>query len=1560
MTSPLVPAETFKSFADLARAYRENEDYRITCQPRDNALAGIIAPHGGGIETNTSDIARAIAGAEFSLYLFEGIRPTENYEGLHLTSHYFDEPSCLKMLASCDEVVTIHGCDVKGEVVLIGGLDNALAKALQTSITDAGVTCQVEGHAFPATNPDNICNRGRRKVGVQLELSLELRLSPDRHRLETAVRKVLLHREAAQGQLGGPARDEPSAPRLSDDLYIPRELAADPARQAVATILGYIYQIWWSIDAWLQLHSPDDVIFLEGAEDLDKIVAGVATAEQVKHEAAPLSLNNKRAHKALENFWELSAREAVRRVNFHYVTTASAATEQDAQFGGMRGLEAWRVAQTSTEAADVIRLYLTSKLEATSPLRKFLESATPEQVQDSLIRRFHWFLEQPGLDEVKQSVDDRLVHRLSQASLPLSYVETVRNRLHAFACDVLIRPESSKRRLNEADLLRQIEVATTENVPVPALQYQQFRRALQSGVFDPGGAHLQLMRLPLPAAPEPLLARPVVVEQVRQRMAERRAVLLTGSVYKGKTTVALLVANTLCPDAWWFPVSMRSGTETDTLMRALAAVVSDESVPSLVVVDDIDLSPGAHAAYRQSLALVVSRASRAGRGLLLTARGTSSGAAQLSDFAEIEAVDVPEMSVDEVQQHCFANGCPEELSQAWAAFVRASTQGHPKLVQVRIAELHAKGWPAPGMDFLSASPAITTARQAARHLLGESVSPEAAAFVYTAAEATFPMTREMLLRLAQLVGGVPNAGDLIDWLQGKWLERALAERISVTPMLKGSAADVWPVERKQLAHRHIYDAIARFKTLDVGDAAALLFQAYMSQDGPRLGHCAHLLETIGEATVSSAVFQQLVWLPYVATSPGQRFFSPNPYVSAILRQLQFSVANDIDSDSLLDVLERWTEEVALIPDQEPREAMEIFRSSRLLSNRNPRIPLRTKLSAIVSRSRASGEVARVAEELMQRVIAMSRDSPGGIPEGATSTQFCFSLQASSVRSLQDLASVLDWLEQDADDVSRQAFDEVLHWPLVSSCGAYVQGAWSARHAEEADWNPTIELLSRAEEVARRFSLVQFGSEVAKAASIVHGEQLHDHASAMKVLDAAAKVFGETPTIREQRVNALFQVKDDAGALEVWDALISDPTVAASIDAFAFRRAAISACRLERWTKAERYFLEGSDRPLELTLPITQFGLVVDACYVAAIAGAPQRAARMLSEAFLNLPPIMWEEGHEDWEALGRVASTTCNLIEAVAKEEDFSKFTLAFGKASEPGLTFGPPQLNQVLRTQLTIAQLGIIASQLGGIPSKYRALLDDAAKSHFPFVRLFAAQAELAFEFNAGPGLRFVEAVARYERTFNGIASLRDRTLAMQSDSGDTEPTVKKLNDAGWFAVFSAAAICCEHPAQALAGWQKDSTVVWGPDSRIAKDLAEMSRGLALQAEEANEVVRSGVERSNGETIGAALALVRAGGQTPRRTQRLQALLASATVCCSEGLLLQSTFGRAIARRFATTWKVFAESPFLFTSPRTTVPALRDAVAAVEQGKASIRFLLKTTAQAVGTVAGDATSRLE
>lgn len=202
MIPPPLLAKNFRSFADLAAAYDEGADYVITRVPRPGSTVGIVVPHGGRIEAHTSDIAIAIAGGDFSLYVFEGTRSTGNYAALHLTSHYFDEPDCLELLATCDDVVAIHGCKVPGEVLLVGGLDNELAVELGAAMTKAGLECFLDGHEFPGTHPNNVCNRGRRGMGVQLELSAALReSSPHKRKLVCAVREVLL-RAARRTQPG--------------------------------------------------------------------------------------------------------------------------------------------------------------------------------------------------------------------------------------------------------------------------------------------------------------------------------------------------------------------------------------------------------------------------------------------------------------------------------------------------------------------------------------------------------------------------------------------------------------------------------------------------------------------------------------------------------------------------------------------------------------------------------------------------------------------------------------------------------------------------------------------------------------------------------------------------------------------------------------------------------------------------------------------------------------------------------------------------------------------------------------------------------------------------------------------------------------------------------------------------------------------------------------------------------------------------------------------------------------------------------------------------------------
>jgi hypothetical protein len=478
---------------------------------------------------------------------------------------------------------------------------------------------------------------------------------------------------------------------FSAGLQLP--LSGDPRRQAVQSIQGTVYQAWCSIDAWLRLKYADEVIYLEGAEDFDVLRSDSAITVQVKKNVGTISLGTAKAHEALENFWTLSCNETSRQIDFHYLTTSPIAKEQDANFDGLPGIEAWHVAQTNTEIATTVRAYLLTKLGAQSPLRTFLETATPDVVQDRLIRRFSWLTNQPDLEVIKRSVDDRITVLLEGQRRSVDLTTNVRKYLEARFWEVVIKPSLASRCLTRGDLLREVQAATTSSLPLPTDQLLDL-----IGNTPPGLNLLNLLIQKSPTPPDPLLQRPALTWHLEQLVKQRRVILLTGSVYKGKTTLAQLVALRICPEAWWINLTERKHSEVDNLFLALASRIESGDCPNLVIIDDLDIRPNAHRVYRDSLSLVLFRANATGRGVLLTAQGASSDSAVVHDFQNIELLDVPELSIAETEALCREHGCPDNLSESWGTFVTMWTRGHPKLVQVRIGELADRGWPQPNLS----------------------------------------------------------------------------------------------------------------------------------------------------------------------------------------------------------------------------------------------------------------------------------------------------------------------------------------------------------------------------------------------------------------------------------------------------------------------------------------------------------------------------------------------------------------------------------------------------------------------------------------------------------------------------------------------------------------------------------------------------------------------------------------------------------------------------------------------------------------------------------------------
>jgi phage replication-related protein YjqB (UPF0714/DUF867 family) len=180
--------DRYESFQALARDVPEDW-WRVVPREMPASEVLVIAPHGGGIEIGTSELAAAIAGDEHNLYCFEGLRLRGNRD-LHVTSHRFDEPVALALAARCSIVVSIHGCRGHG-AIHVGGLDRPLAANLTAALLGADFPVSAEGHPYPATHPRNICNRGRRGAGVQLEFTAEFRGERHRWQLARLVRQVI-------------------------------------------------------------------------------------------------------------------------------------------------------------------------------------------------------------------------------------------------------------------------------------------------------------------------------------------------------------------------------------------------------------------------------------------------------------------------------------------------------------------------------------------------------------------------------------------------------------------------------------------------------------------------------------------------------------------------------------------------------------------------------------------------------------------------------------------------------------------------------------------------------------------------------------------------------------------------------------------------------------------------------------------------------------------------------------------------------------------------------------------------------------------------------------------------------------------------------------------------------------------------------------------------------------------------------------------------------------------------------------------------------------------------
>ncbi|MFB7796714.1 MULTISPECIES: poly-gamma-glutamate hydrolase family protein [unclassified Streptomyces] len=182
---------------DYGRRYRRHamEDNSLTDR-YDFGRTTVIAPHGGGIETGTSELCLAIAGyhpADLSVtpaggpvhdyWMFEALRSSDNGV-MHVTSIHCDDTVARSLCAGSLNVLSLHGCtpsqaglEAGARAVLVGGLNTTLKQYLLGAFKTAGIRAvdAVGEEELAGVSPQNIVNRTLLGMGAQLEITTDLR-----------------------------------------------------------------------------------------------------------------------------------------------------------------------------------------------------------------------------------------------------------------------------------------------------------------------------------------------------------------------------------------------------------------------------------------------------------------------------------------------------------------------------------------------------------------------------------------------------------------------------------------------------------------------------------------------------------------------------------------------------------------------------------------------------------------------------------------------------------------------------------------------------------------------------------------------------------------------------------------------------------------------------------------------------------------------------------------------------------------------------------------------------------------------------------------------------------------------------------------------------------------------------------------------------------------------------------------------------------------------------------------------------------------------------------------
>ena len=985
-------------------------------------------------------------------------------------------------------------------------------------------------------------------------------------------------------------------------------LRGDGSRLATDSIAGYVYQLWYSLHAWLSLEG-ESALVLEGAEDIEIIAAGNVQAWQIKRTSRRLTLGGKMAREALQNFWKTQTANPLHNLQYRFVTTSDIGREAGEPFGiDRKGIDLWHKSPKSATEVRVLREFL--QQQALGPdLLTFLGSASDENLESGLFAKVRWDAGQLPVEGIKRQVEAKTILLGEGRGVVSQEVESAMQGLF----QRVLKTATSKqdRTLTRVDLLETFDRVTRRTITAQEYrQHEQLRQAFDFLGPDAASSVIRLGRT-MSTRPPPIrksVKRGDSEQKIRTAFEKKGVVYLLGSSGMGKT----VLANALQPlerSVWvGFRASFDEVQEpiAEVLEQLLLRIERGEDF-AWITLDDLNFSPDRLPDYQDALLGVLRSADAKKIKILITGqKALPITFRALCGDLHFETITVPVFSDAEIESLLISNGCPEAVLKGWVFTVKTLTSGHPQLVHAKVFELVEANWPpATQEDLVVSTGGISETKRQATLLLA-SRDKESADLLSRLSLNLSWFRRDQAIKIAELDPAVAFPGPTIDRLTGPWLEPVAEGYLQISPLLVGMAKDIWSLEKINGLRERIGGAVLDCGGLTLTEAVNVVAQIVLSSSDQLMERAVPGL-LMGPSDGLVILATQLRWV--CGINRDSLKFKKRVSWDLFLG-LRLVVALRVRPAHVAALLE----EIRAMPQTTGSKVFKLWLLMHAFFYRGP-LPFVVRLELLMDLLGAmkgpwTDEEARIHQGLVE-----SREHllASGIEQN-------FSMLASALVSNENSETLG---ELGAFIAKNQEFRVLLKDTLNEDhyfAFWVVYKSWLAEElVERPDWGRVLEVLSAIQAIALEHDLNPMVEAALCAKMIVFTDYLGAVDSAAEIYEESKRLFPQ-PSIYLQNAQAKFlsHEKNWEEALQIWEEIIPRMVFTKTsqlVPIVARQDAAVAACYLKLWEKAAAYYLDAAAALTDYREDeVLETGLRADAAVALWRAGDTERAIALLARA----------------------------------------------------------------------------------------------------------------------------------------------------------------------------------------------------------------------------------------------------------------------------------------------------------------------------------------------------------